>query len=171
MTACIPLSETLRISFQFSNSPPAAVNHSMSCAQQRAYPRVQLIREYTRSGMFGVGAMGISAGRPEYIEMSWDEYCCLTQSKLLAVNILSFRDYTNTQSGPKRYHTIVPAQYRTAHTATGNTCPFRTNTTNIPNNLSYSANNLNNGPSFPVPPPYNAHFGNRNCSSPNATNI
>ena len=115
--------------------------------------------------------MGISAGRPEYIEMSWDEYCCLTQSKLLAVNILSFRDYTNTQSGPRRYHTIVPSQYRTAHTATGNTCPFRTNTTNIPNNLSYAANNLNNGPSFPVPPPYNDHFGNRNCTILNPTNI
>ena len=56
------------------------------------------MREYSGIGL-PVGASSQPPRRPNYLDMSWDEYCSLVQSKLLALNIVSFRDQNFSQGG------------------------------------------------------------------------
>ena len=92
MSACLPLSDSLRIGFQFHQSLTAQHGNYPYNPQQRSYPRVYLLREYPR-GFSGPVPLE-TIGRAHLFDMSWEEYCNLVQSKPLAMNILTFRDLT-----------------------------------------------------------------------------
>ena len=98
MTACLPLSDTLRINFEFPQVVPEPMNHFWQTPQQSSYPNIFLVREYSGIGL-PVGASLQPPRRPKNLDMSWDEYCSLVQSKLLALNIVSFRDQNISQGG------------------------------------------------------------------------
>ena len=98
MTACLPLSDTLRISFEFSQVVAAPMNQFGQAPQQSSYPEVFLVRENSGIGL-PVGAPLQPPRRPKCLDMSWDEYCSLVQSKPLPLNIVSFRDQNSSQGG------------------------------------------------------------------------
>ena len=56
------------------------------------------MREYSGIGL-PVGASLQPSRRPKYLDMSWEEYCPLVQSKPLALNIVSFRDQNISEGG------------------------------------------------------------------------
>ena len=112
MTAWLPLSETFRVGFHFVNNTPADNSQHNQTTQQYIYPRVYLLREHTREGLCGSSDIGASL-RHDYLDFSWDEYCCLVQSKSLALNIVSFRDLTSTQRDANLQYTYsAPHNYR-----------------------------------------------------------
>ena len=98
MTACLPLSDTLRINFEFPQVVPPPMNQFWQTPQQASYPKLFLVRECSGLGL-PAGASLQPPRRPNYLDMSWDEYCSLVQSKPLALNIVSFRNQNISQSG------------------------------------------------------------------------
>ena len=84
MTAWLPLSETFRVGFHFVKNTPADNSQHIQTTQQYIYQRVYLLREHTREGLCGSSDIGASL-RHDYIDFSWDEYCCLVHSKSLAL--------------------------------------------------------------------------------------
>ena len=98
MTACLPLSDTMRINFEFPQVVLAPMNQFWQTLQQSSYPKFFLVREYSGIGL-PVGASLQPPRRPNYLDMSWDENCSLVQSKPLALNKVSFRDQNKSQGG------------------------------------------------------------------------
>ena len=98
MTACLLLADTLRINFEFPQVVLAPLNQFWRTPQHSSYPKVFLVREYSGIGL-PVGPSLQPPRRPSYLDMSWDEYCSLVQSKPLALNIVSFRHQNNSQCG------------------------------------------------------------------------
>ena len=92
MSACLPLSDSVRIGFQLHQNLAAQHSNYSYNPQQRCYPRVYLHSEQPRGF---AGAVPLETiGRGPFFDMSWEEYCHLVQSKPLAMNILTFRDLT-----------------------------------------------------------------------------
>ena len=98
MAACLLLSDTLRINLEFPQAVPAPMNQLWQTPPQSSFPRFFLLKENSGIGL-PVGASLQPPRRPIYLGISWNEYCCLVQRKLLALNIVSFRDPNNSQGG------------------------------------------------------------------------
>ena len=106
MSAYVPLSDSLRIALQFYQNLPTQPNNYSHNPQQVLYPRVYLVREQPR-GLYGPVPLD-SVGRTQQFDMSWEEYCSLVHSKPLAMNNLTFRDYTNAQNDNTRIQRGIP---------------------------------------------------------------
>ena len=65
MTACLPLSDTLRINFEFPQVVLAPMNQFWQTPQQSSYPKIFLVREYSGIGL-PVGASLQPPRRPNY---------------------------------------------------------------------------------------------------------
>ena len=140
MTAWLPLSETFCVGFHFVNNTTADNSQHNQTTQQYIYQRVYLLREHTREGLCGNSDIGASL-RHDYLDSSWDEYCCLVQSKSLALNIVSFRDLTSTRHDANRqYNYSAPHNYRLQNPLSSNfinPAPRMGATTLHVNNLNY----------------------------------
>ena len=170
MSAFVPLSNTLRIGFQF---PPSTnqcrdQNNLTTPMQASVYPRVVISRD-------GGGLLG--SGRPDLLDMSWEEYCCLVQSKGLAMNILSFRDYTNSQTDASRrsFGLALQTHYLPTHSSTrfyNANVPTDFNPQSLANNLSYPLPNGNttfpNLSQPPLPPQASSTHATRFVACPYA---
>ena len=108
MTAFSLLSNTLQLGFHVPNTnQPRDQNNLNSSTQSTPYPRDTISRGYATESLCSSAGL-IGSRRANSIEISWEEYCCLVQSKAIALNILTFRDYTNSQTDGGRM------QYRLA---------------------------------------------------------
>ena len=110
MSAYVPLSDSLRIALQFYQNLPTPPNIYSHNPQQVLYPRVYLVREQPR-GLYGPVPLD-SVGRTQQFDMSWEEFRSLVHSKPLAMNILTFRDYTNAQNDNTRIQRGIPMYSR-----------------------------------------------------------
>ena len=114
MTAFLPLSNTLQLGFHFPNTnQPLDQNNLNNSTQSTPYPRVTISRGYAAESLCSSAGL-IGSRRADSIDISWEEYCCLVQSKPLALNILTFRDYTNSQTDGGRMQYGLAIQNHTA---------------------------------------------------------
>ena len=100
----------MRIALQFYQNPPTQPNNYLHNPQQVLYPRVFLVREPAR-GLNGLVPLN-SGGRTQQFDMSWEECCSLVHSKPFAMNILTFRNYTNAQNDNTRNQRGIPLYSR-----------------------------------------------------------
>ena len=156
MTAFLPLSNTLQLGFHFpNNNQPLDQNNLKKSTQSTPYPRVTSSRWYATESLCSSAGL-IGSRRADSIEISWEEYRCLVQSKPIALNILTFRDYTNSETDGGRMQYGLAIQNHTASqslTSSFNNRNYRT---------SLNTASTGHGPNYTLPSGGHAVFHQTN---------
>lgn len=156
MSACLPLSDSLRIWFQFQQQPVSmATNSCYPATLQHNYPKVHLGRDNSRAS----STVSSTPVLPDFFELTWGEYCNLVQSKPIALNIITFRDCTYPPSDINQDYRQLNASFTRPSQILLNSFQGRsTLSTYHPNNLNLPAGSMRHQQNNAYNPTPSFHF-------------